>query len=104
MFKSNSADVFNMSEIVVQVRQGHLLTNYDFEINLDFTLLNIPDRYVFNNVFLLMDAGYQIFERIAFIKNNPDFYFSGELVLVCKKIMNGLNLIANKNKAVAKKA
>ena len=72
MFKSNSADVFNMSEIVVQVRQGHLLTNYDFEINLDFTLLNIPDRDVFNNVFLLMDAGYQIFERIAFIKNNPD--------------------------------
>ena len=61
MFKSNSADVFNMSEIVVQVRQGHLLTNYDFEINLDFTLLNIPDRDVFNNVFLLMDAGYQIF-------------------------------------------
>lgn len=51
MFKSNSADVFNMSEIVVQVRQGHLLTNYDFEINLNFTLLNIPDRYVFNNVF-----------------------------------------------------
>lgn len=51
MFKSNSADVFNMSEIVVQVGQGHLLTNYDFEINLDFTLLNIPDRYVFNNVF-----------------------------------------------------
>lgn len=80
MFKGNSANVFNMGEIVVQVRQSHLLTNYYFEINLNFTLLNIPDCYVFNNVFLLMDACYQIFECIAFIKNNPDFYFSGKLI------------------------
>lgn len=56
------------------------LTNYDFEIDLNFALLDIPDRDVFDNVFLLMNAGYQTFESVSLIKNNPHFNFSGKLV------------------------
>ena len=49
-----------------------------------------------------MNTAYQL-SRPSFIKNHPYFHFSGELILVCRNIMNGLNFIANKNKPVAKK-